>query len=524
MTRFPPVARLLRVRVARGALAGALGLAACVLRPAADSVAAAVAVPVRTSSCDSAAASQHDPLRYAARGEGSNFIEILDLETYGSHLYACTGVRGLVIWATETDTAPQVRARKIGPAAFDRPHFSRCQHVGIDARAKRLVLTNRGDLDQPTPYFSVFSLDEPSVPRELATWSGSFSIEAVTPAAPYYYAAAHENGIVVFVEQSGTLSQVAQYRDEHSNAWKILEQGDYLFVAEAGHGLRVYRKELSPKAKEGLGLVPVARVPLSGPAIDVIARGDRLYLATSHGFATVDVRSPEEPKLLGETATPGTAVKLDIASDGTLLVADWDELRGYNLDHPQRPALAFAEVAPKHGPFSRVLAVASEPDGRVYAGAWRGLHVYRRDGELRGPDIALPSQSLAFGPVALGSTVEREFDIRNTGNLALTITGIESSSSDVRADFECRHVEPGESTTVEVTFSPSHSEVQAGDLRVVSDDIDEPETTLAWSGNLPGIAVGSPMPAIEGTTVDGRRVGPDDLRDKVVVLAYFASW
>jgi hypothetical protein len=98
---------------------------------------------------------------------------------------------------------------------------------------------------------------------------------------------------------------------------------------------------------------------------------------------------------------------------------------------------------------------------------------------------------LAFGNVSVGATSQKKLTIRNTGNSALTVTGI-SYPAGFSGDWS-GSIAPGGTQVVVVTFTPLASQAYSGNVTVNSNPTSG-ITTIAASGNglLPEIAVEQP--------------------------------
>ena len=111
------------------------------------------------------------------------------------------------------------------------------------------------------------------------------------------------------------------------------------------------------------------------------------------------------------------------------------------------------------------------------------------------PNIALSDTSLDFGDVELGSSADRTLRIYNVGGLEL---GVDSLTVDNPEEFSV--VSPtspdtiavGDSLEVTLRFTPSAVGLRSGTLTIYSNDPDNPDTTVALSGNgvvIPDIAL-----------------------------------
>ncbi len=465
-----------------------------------------------------------DGLRHLGRAEygvSGSFLEILDVVADGTTVYQCTATQGLMVFDAEANGPPRLLAERVGgPAAH--PSFPRCQHVGPDFANGRLVITNRGDEIQPTPFFTMFDIADPAAPVALATWEGEASIEGVVLDGDVVYAAAHREGLLMFERQDAELVQVAAYTDANSDAWQPQRVGDTLVVAEGATGLRTYG--IADGAPQLL-----ATLPLPGSSKDVIVVGDVAYVASSSFIAAVDVSDPTEPRLLAERDVLGTALAVAMGQNATLLVAEWDEVRGYDASESGDLAPIVSQIVPTEGAFSRVLTVEAVPtdpgrQGRVYAGEWEGLHAYAQSDCAYGPEIWVTPDTVQFGVQPAGDSQTQVVIVRNTGNQTLQVDALEVSDPEMAVDASSLTVEPGQARAVEVSWTASDTALFVGDLSITSNDLDEPTTRLRVAGNLNFLGVGHPVPPFELFDLDGQLWSSTALRGQVTVLAYFATF
>lgn len=148
------------------------------------------------------------------------------------------------------------------------------------------------------------------------------------------------------------------------------------------------------------------------------------------------------------------------------------------------------------------------------------------------PAIEVEPTRLDFWDVGAGETEVLSFEVHNVGQALLTVSGI---SSPALADFSLVYdggtfaVEPGDSATVDVVFSPTVADEQTDAVVVASDDPERPTVPveLVGEGRLPWLvvdperhdfgAVEIPCPA-EGEFVL-QNVGGEDLEVSAVAVA-----
>jgi hypothetical protein len=470
---------------------------------------------------DDPSAPNADSLVHLGRAESDDFIEVLDVVADHPTVYACTSVKGFNIWDASADGPPKLLSGSFAPPGLvgsggKHPH---CQHVGLDKAQKRVVITNRGDEIQPTPFVYLVDVSNPSSPAPLRGWTGADSIEGAVLAGTRIYAAAHSSGIIVFEDMGGSaLVEVGRFTDAMSDAWQPLLLGNHLLVAEGDYGLRVY--DVSADVPK-----PVANIPIEGSSKDIIVSDGIAYVAASSRVAAIDVKDPAAPVLLGDVKTQGTAIALAAGVNKTLLVAEWEKIRGYDISDPAAMKLELTEVLPTNELFPRALTVDAAPEvGRVYPGEWTGVHAYRQEACAVGPDIEASPDQVSFATVTPGDLDVRAVILRNYGTRTLKVTSITAGDPSISVNMQALEIEPGKGAAVEITFTPVTNKAVKAKVSFASDDPDQPILDVRVSGNLPGVDVGDPLPAFSLTDTEGKVWDSTALKGSVAVLSYFATF
>jgi hypothetical protein len=458
----------------------------------------------------------------AQYGSSGGFIEILDVVAEQTIVFACTGTQGVMIWDAQYD-APVLAVEDLG-GPYANPQFPRCQHIGADFSTGRMVITSRGDEVQPTPFVYMFDVSNPAQPLGLRGWQGQQSVEGAAIVGDRVFTAVHDDGILVFDDPGSGSDLVASgsFTDADSDAWQVVADGDTLVVAEGSTGLRTY--DISGASPE-----LVATLPLGGSSKDVVLQGDLAYVASSSQIAIVDVGDPEAPTLLGERAVAGTALAVAMGRNQTLLVAEWGQLRGYDVSDPANIEPVLTQVVPTTSSFSRVLAVdtvrGDQPDeGRVYAGEWEGMHAFRQRDCNYGPEIEITPQTFTFGNVEIGQHEDAVLIVENLGNQPLVIDDIRSSHEEMSVDETSLEIGPGHKSAVEVRFSPTFDTQLSAAITFDSNDIDEESVWANVHGNVNGLGVGDPVPGYSLFDLEGQQHDSADLTGQVTLLAYFATF
>lgn len=96
--------------------------------------------------------------------------------------------------------------------------------------------------------------------------------------------------------------------------------------------------------------------------------------------------------------------------------------------------------------------------------------------------IALSATEFDFGTVPNTGPVSQTFQVRNTGDGPLQISGVSTSCGCTTAQVASPNLAPGETTDLTVTYDPLAHDGATGEfMRIIyvhSDDPDTPEATL----------------------------------------------
>lgn len=129
---------------------------------------------------------------------------------------------------------------------------------------------------------------------------------------------------------------------------------------------------------------------------------------------------------------------------------------------------------------------------------WSGRVLVISDGDNAG-HILTPT-SYDFGNVQWGQTSTAMFTISNTGNGELTLSAISLSNASgvfsITSALSLPQTLPaGQSTTVEVTFSPTAIQMYTGALQISSSDAEKPSISISLSGT--GVLADTPSEQVE---------------------------
>lgn len=445
-----------------------------------------------------------DELAPGLRGTGEVVVA-------GDRVYACSDEAGLSVWRLDGD-----QPLLLGTQPPPDGHSLGCRRLAVDQGANTVAVSSPPRLGQPG-YVWLYDVAQPSNISPVAGLSTQVPVEGLAMLDHRVLVAAKHDGLSVLEDDgAGSLVQRGAHTDVESDARKPVVIGDLVVVAEGTTGLRTYQID-----KDTPTLVGAAE--LGGLAQDVVVREDRAFVSTMTGAVIVDLSDPASPEVVSSIPTPGVALSLAIGADGILFVADWDEIRGFDVSDEAKPIPALSERLPTPREHSRVRGLALVGDGRVVLGEHSGIHVYGyQDPGCDSPEVMLDRRNVRFSALDGAASREELVLVTNTGAGTLYVTGIHSSDPGVSADADAFFLGPGESLPLEVRLTTDG--VVQGHLTLHTDDPDELELELPFESADFKVGLEDPVPNFHLVDLDGRAWQNADLDGSVTLLAYFATW
>lgn len=430
------------------------------------------------------------------------FAEMQDVELDGDRAYVF-GVGGLAIFDL-SDPAVPVELGRFEPAGHPYNRFYRGAVDGTLACAG-----GREDL------LTILDVSDPASPWPLAIYgSPFFSYEGAAMRGGFIYACRHGDGLEIVDISDPTVPVRAASLGSLVNAWDIAVSGGAAYVADGLGGLAVI------DVTDPFQPVHVTSIPASGAAVDVAIRGTIAAVCVgSAGLDLFDLSSPLAPVLVSTINTSGLAITAAIAGD-VVHVADWDDVESFDISDPAAPTFRGGEDTPV-----RAMGLDARTDLVVVAD-WSRLRTYRPGPSQRG-DIQVPVESIGFGFVPIGATVDTTITVGNTGNAPLTVTSV----SDFGANFEVVTPGPfvipaGDTAPLTIRFTHQTPGYEATIIRIDSDDTDEAQITfpITADDNPSLLDVGNPAPDwnLADTEFVVHRLSAQ--QGRVVVMAFFANW
>jgi hypothetical protein len=174
---------------------------------------------------------------------------------------------------------------------------------------------------------------------------------------------------------------------------------------------------------------------------------------------------------------------------------------------------------------SRTLGIAAHGDVML-VGNWHVIYSYRVFPERRAPGLLLPEEInlVDFGPTAAGAITTVPVKVTNQGTAPLTVFNVATDNPRFTVTPTEARIEPGEATTLSVTYKAASAEKDSALLLIRSDDPDNAVRAGYLVGNQSGLGVGKPLPDTTVNLVDGGQWSSSEAKGKVTLLAYFATF
>ena len=162
----------------------------------------------------------------------------------------------------------------------------------------------------------------------------------------------------------------------------------------------------------------------------------------------------------------------------------------------------------------------------MFVGNWWVPYSYRLYPDRTAPSLVLPEEInlTDFGPVAAGTSSLIPVEIKNHGTAPLTLFSNWMTESPFSVAPAQLRLEPGETQALNLTYKATGGEPEKAILNIWSDDPLQPVRTGFVIGNLEGLGVGKQLPETKVTLLDVGEWTSSQVKDKVLLLAYFATF
>jgi hypothetical protein len=294
------------------------------------------------------------------------------------------------------------------------------------------------------------------------------------------------------------------------NPWGVDVSGDIAYVADNTLGIAVV------DVSDPTAPVLLATVETAGPTQEVVVQDDRLYAAVgSAGIEIFSLADPSSPSRLGGMDTAAAAVSVSVLGD-VLWATNQEGVLAFDVSDPTSPLPLGAE------PTAEWAMHVEAVDGGAMVADWAILAEFSLLEGVYSPEASLDRSTLYF----LGEDTTESLTLTNRGGSTLALSGLEIDDARLSAQVLEAELEPGFSTTIQLTLDGEGTGLEAT-LCLATNDPEQPVQTVALSsssGDGTTLSIGQEAPDF---TLDDLNGDPHRLSDQAghpVVLVYFATW
>jgi hypothetical protein len=425
-----------------------------------------------------------DALEHRSQSNTPSFWETTDVVVVDDAAYTCTGVQGLDVH--DIRNPDRVRLGQAVPLDWMHPRYSRCTH--LDALGDRLVVSAHADEIQPIPGIALLDVSDALSPQVLRSRAfEGLQVEQVALIEAGIAVAAHDDGLVLLDHELAEVTRV-----QLGNVVRVARFGDGVVAAtSAGEVVRLDGALVEQERWTVPGL-PQALLDVDGAL--VVALGSAGLWVDG---VTVD--------------THGTALRLSRFGSGEVLVANWSDVRVYDV--ADEPVLVAVDGVPQAGDRPRILAAGAAGCVAV-VGEWEGVHALKLTPGLTSPEITVSTERVKAPEEVVSTTVVR---VWNEGQRVLV--GHVDAPEGWQAAPGSFELEPG----AEFTLSLTSDGTASGAFVVSTNDVDEPEIEIQGQVGGRGLSVGDDARAF---SYRGLNTGEIHTLEPgtVTLLSYFATF
>jgi hypothetical protein len=457
-----------------------------------------------------------DPIEQLDTYDGPEFAELLEAVTWGDRIAFCSGVQGLNLYDAADPEDLQVLDGSIG---FDvgSQAYPRCQHLAVDEDGDRIYVAAHSDQTQTTAFIAVMDASDPTAVAQVGALELEEEAEGLAVSGDLLLVAAHGDGLLVFERgDGGDLTELTRVGG-FGNAWSVRAANDLAYVPDGDGALAVV--DISDPAAAAM----VGSLELPGAPRHVALDGDRAVVALGGGgFALVSLEDREQPLLLEVEDTPGSA--LEVAwGDDAVYVADWNDIRVYDLSDRDDARLVGREPLPQGaGPDSRTLGIAGRGDV-IFSSNWTAMVSYRYHPGLEAPDLVSSGLDVLLPAAGPGNPGEGGVTLSNHGTRDLELEGV-TLDPGLSVSGLPEVLEAGDDAWLTITLEPDDTAEYTGTVAVLSNDPDQPALELTVRANGSGTGIGDDLSHLSFVDRDGAVVDLAALEGSVVFLDYFATF
>ncbi len=324
------------------------------------------------------------------------------------------------------------------------------------------------------------------------------------------YLVTHDGNLHVLSAEQPLLSTL-ETMGGLGHPWSLVVAGDYAWVADEYLG--VVAVDLTvPLAPAIVGLVD----GVDGVQEVEVGPDDVVYAAAgSGGVFGIDVSDPTDPDVLWHVATMGVATSVSYEA-GRLWVAEQLTVTVLDVSEPGPPTVLAVETTEQWA-----MHVEAEADF-AWVADWADLDQLLLDPGSLAPEIHVEPATMHI----TGDEAAIEIAITNQGPAPLSVLGIGWGDAALTAVAPFV-LDPSETAILDVPTTED-SRAEGGSLCVLSDDPDEPETSVVvkrlddYDGKTSLVGLEAPLFVLDD--LGGVSHSLADYRGGPVLLVFFSSW
>jgi len=388
----------------------------------------------------------------------------------------------------------------------------------------------------PDYYYGLYVVDisDPSNPTQVgATNERNLYPRAVVKQGDYLFTAEYYNGLGIYDVSDPTNPTRINLPRFFYYGYDVQVEGDYAYVVSANYGL--YILDISDPTNAFV----VSHTNINGNKYDLAVENGIVCVSTyRYGVAIIDATDPSDPVI--QSYMSGNLYRyvygVDIVGN-TLYATDlYNGLRIIDISDLAHPVEIGGIVVPYHSidvtvednyaflsnyhrGFKVIDITDSEnptlaesidtpyyvwnidiQDGLAYiSDYYYYMRIYDVSEYTAQPEIAVDPEEVDFGDVEFRRSATETLTISNVGNADLTVSDVTLTGDFYDFDFGGGFVlGEGESQEINITFNPEEVGELTGEIVIASDDADDPEVTVAITGNC----VWVPAPVLVERLID----------------------
>ncbi len=447
--------------------------------------------------------------------------ELMDIEIEKNLMIATGGLGGAVLYDISHPAAPTEIA-EIQVPGF--PHLRTYKwDIGVDklvgtGRDAGMVITEINNAHRLGPLM-IHNPEENLLTYRDTSRTAKISLEDVEIVRDVAIFTAHSDG-VLFYDIGKPQAPRLFHQILTGNAWSLLHLDDYIYIADSENGIHII--DIAGITDSNYFGLPelVKTIPVKGTPKDIKYHNDHIFVAAgAEGVHAFQLKNPVTLEFVDGHKTAGFASRIAIMSN-RVAVSAWSEVQVFEWNNRKLTLVGYKNTG------GRVMAVGSPGGDLLYAAEWSRMRIYEY-GPIADPDIDLSTRVLGFRQSQQNGSDTLTVTISNNGQSRLEFVSLATTDEAFSFAPHPQSLNSGESIELEVVYKPT-SGTDQGQLNIVTNDPDEETVYIQLKGNNGnGIQTGKPAPNFELPVIansEKATLSLEELKGKVVVLAFFASW